>query len=106
MLIVSVSVVLIAALMGWLFMQGRGRDAARLTAADSAAMTEGGPVASTGAPPSQVVTSEVFEPNVKSYVDQVIELTDARYQASLSTQTFWVELPSGAPFLVKLAVAG
>jgi len=55
-----------------------------------------------GEAPSQVVNSATFEPNVKSYVDQVVELTDAKFQAGLSSQTFWIELPTGAPFLVKL----
>lgn len=98
-LIVGVSVVMIAALMGWLYMQSSSRDVATVAEGDSAAAA---PAAVAGPAPSQVVTSAVFEPNVKSYIDQVVQLTDARYQAGLSRATFWIELPTGAPYLVKL----
>jgi hypothetical protein len=98
---VGVSVVLILGLMGWLFVQERNRAAATVAEGDTAAVAAPGAPAG-GPAPSQVVTSQEFEPNVKSYVDQVVELTDAKYQAGLSPQTFWLELPSGAPFLVKL----
>jgi len=89
---------LILALMGWLYMQQGNRAGAAVAEADTAVAE----AEVAGPPPSQVVTSAQFEPNVRTYVDQVVELTDARYQAGLSPQTFWIELPTGAPFLVKL----
>jgi len=96
--IVGISIVLILALMAWLHVQSGTERIATVAGADSAAAES--EVA--GPPPSQVVNSTQFEASQKTYVDQVVELTDARYQAGLSPQTFWIELPTGAPFLVKL----
>ena len=97
--IVGVSMVLILALMGWLYTQKGTEPTATMAGADSTAPA---PTVAAGPAPSQVVNRAQFEANVKSYVDQVVEITDARYQAGLSPQTFWIELPTGAPFLVKL----
>ena len=97
-LIMGASIILIAALMGWLFMQQQNRAEATVATGDSAAAA---PVAS-GAPPAHVVSDSVFEQNVKTYVGQVVEITGIAYSSGLSPQTFWVDLPSGMPFLVKL----
>lgn len=98
-LIVGVSVLMIVALMAWLFMQEQSRAEATVAEGDTAAVAEAGPA---GAAPAQTVNDTVFEQNVKTYVGQVVEITKVKFSSGLSSQTFWVELPTGQPFLVKL----
>lgn len=97
-LIVGVSVLLVVALMAWLVMQQPDGAQATVAEGDTTAV----PAEVAGAAPQQTVNDTVFEQNVKTYVGQVVRLTSVRFSSALSPQTFWVELPSGAPFLVKL----
>ena len=99
-MIVGVSVLLIVALMAWLFMQEQSRADTTVAEGDTTeAATAAGPG---GAAPAQTVNDTVFEQNVKNYVGQVVEITSVKFSSGLSPQTFWVELPTGQPFLVKL----
>lgn len=97
-LIVGVSVLLVAALMAWLVMQQPDGAEATIAEGDTAAVVAG----ATGPAPAHTVSDTLFEQNVGSYIGQVVEVTTARYSSALSPQTFWLELPSGTPFLVKL----
>lgn len=99
-LIVGISVLMVVALMAWLFIQQQNRAAATVAAVDSTAAAPAGEVG--GAAPTHSVSDTVFEQNVKTYVGQVVEVKGVKFSSALSPQTFWVELPSGAPFLIKL----
>ena len=54
---------------------------------------------------AQPVSAADFEPNVDQYRGQAIELQDVPVQQQMGNALFWVELPSGSPFLVKLSDA-
>jgi hypothetical protein len=49
-----------------------------------------------------VVPPADFETNVKQYYGQTIELRNVPVAQLMGTQVVWIELPSGAPFLVKM----
>lgn len=61
----------------------------------------------TAAPGSEMETAPVvaatdFESNTSSYVGQEIQLPNVPVSSTMGPQIIWVELPSGAPFLVKM----
>jgi hypothetical protein len=49
-----------------------------------------------------VVAATDFESNAATYVGQEIQLPDVPVTSVMGPQIIWVELPSGAPFLVKM----
>jgi len=51
------------------------------------------------------VTAEEFEANVAQYVGQTVNLSGLRVAGRVGEQAFWVELPSGSPYLVKMSDA-
>lgn len=97
-LIVGVSVLLVAALMAWLVMQQPDGSEAVVAEGD----TTGAVVETAAVAPQHTVDGTAFEQNMRSYVGQVVALNGVRFSSGLSRQTFWLELPSGAPYLVKL----
>lgn len=96
-LLMAAAILLIAGLMGWLAMQRQDEGATTVAEADTTAAQ-----VDTGAPPEAVVSDTAFEQNIKSYRGRVIEIASVQFSAGLSPQTFWVDLPTGQPFLVKL----
>lgn len=48
------------------------------------------------------VSPAEFEANQQTYVGQEIQLQDVTVSSTMGSQIVWVELPSGAPFLVKM----
>lgn len=58
------------------------------------------------APPTggvaQVISPTAFQTQMKQLWGQDVELQDAEVSSALGTQMFWLQLPSGEPFLVKL----
>lgn len=96
-LLMGLAIVLIAGLFGWLAMQSREQGATTVAEGDTTAV----PSEDSG-PPAEVVTDTAFEQNMRTYRGRDIQLTGVLYSAGLSPQTFWVELPTGQPFLVKL----
>ena len=95
-LLMVVAILAIAGLMGWLAMQQRERGA---TAVAEGAGTDS---AAVGTLTAEVVSDTAFEQNMRTYRGREIQLPAARFSAGLSPQTFWIELPTGQPFLVKL----
>jgi hypothetical protein len=49
-----------------------------------------------------VVQPAVFESSTGNYVGQEIQLLDVPVSSTMGPQIVWIELPSGAPFLVKM----
>lgn len=49
-----------------------------------------------------VVAAADFESNTANYVGQEIQLANVPVTSVMGSQIVWVELPSGAPFLVKM----
>lgn len=96
-MLMALAVLLIAGLFGWLLMQRDDRGATTVAEADTLAVEE-----EASGPPAEVVTDTAFEQNMRQYRGRDVQLSAVTFSAGLSPQTFWVELPSGQPFLVKL----
>ena len=97
---VVVAFVAIGLFFGWLAMQRRQ---------EAVAVTEPGDTASVPANPTEQGTPTVVDPadmvtaaNVRGLVGQLIELQSVPVTSQLGTQLFWIELPGGSPYLVKL----
>lgn len=94
-LLMVAAIVAIAGLFGWLAMQPRRGGETTVAEGDTTAQP------STSSAPAEVVTDTAFEQNMKTYRGRDVQLT-VPFSAGLSPQTFWVELPTGQPLLVKL----
>ncbi|HUF52066.1 MAG TPA: hypothetical protein VMN60_14675 [Longimicrobiales bacterium] len=96
---VIVAFVAIGAFLGWLAMQQKD---------DAVAVTEPGDTAN--AQSTQPATSAtVVDPadmavsaTVRGLVGQTIELQSVPVSSPMGAQLFWIELPGGSPYLVKL----
>lgn len=95
-LLMLAAIVLIAALFGYLAMQPKEQGATTVAEGDTAVQAE------ESGPPAEVVTDTAFEQNMRTYRGRDVRLSAVTFSAGLSPQTFWVELPTGQPFLVKL----
>lgn len=93
-LIMLAALVVVGAFLAWLAM----------TSEPSVVATpdEGGSNAAVAGASGTVVAPADFETNVKQYYGQVIELHNVPVAQLMGTQIVWIELPSGAPFLVKM----
>jgi cytochrome c-type biogenesis protein CcmH/NrfG len=96
LVLMAVAVLSIAALFGWLAMQTKDQGATTVAEADTTAEAE-----EIAGPPAEAVSDTAFEQNMRTYRGRDVRLT-AKVSAGLSPQTFWLELPTGQPFLVKL----
>jgi hypothetical protein len=93
-MIMIAALVVVGAFLAWLAM----------TSEPSVVATpdEGGSDNPTAIASGTVVTPADFEANVKQYQGQTIELRNVPVAQLMGTQIVWIELPSGAPFLVKM----
>lgn len=86
------AIVLMAAFMAWLAVTGEPSSLAVVEETGESAGLE-----------SSSVSLDEFEANVAQYVGQILSLTGLNVAGRVGDQAFWVELPSGTPYLVKMS---
>jgi hypothetical protein len=67
---------------------------------DTTEAAGGGAIAS-----GQVVTAAAFESGAQGYIGQDIQLEGVTVTSKMGPEVLWIELPSGAPYLVKTDAA-
>lgn len=95
-----VALVATAAFMGWLATREPPASVAVQEPGDT---TGAGPTANADGP-AQTIEPDVLTQTgaTRELIGQTVELASIRVSDVLGTQMFWIELPGGAPYLVKM----
>jgi hypothetical protein len=93
---VAVAVVAVGLFFGWI--------ATREPPASVAVAEPGDTAADTGAPegPTRPIEPDELNQTASALVGQDVELASVRVSDVLGSEMFWIELPGGAPYLVKM----
>jgi hypothetical protein len=95
---VAVALVAVTVFLGWL----ATRQPPETVAVDEPDAARAG--AEDTGPPAMVIQPDALTgTGARSYVDQDIELQSVPVTSPLGSQLFWIELPGGTPYLVRLA---
>ncbi|MBR9989109.1 MAG: hypothetical protein KFH98_05090 [Gemmatimonadetes bacterium] len=95
---VTVAVVAVAAFFGWIATREPPQSVAVAEPNGSAVDT-----VDTGAPATVITTEQLSETaTARSLIGQNVELESVKVLDHLGPQMFWIEMPGGAPYLVKM----
>ncbi|HEX6308946.1 MAG TPA: hypothetical protein VFZ69_12200 [Longimicrobiales bacterium] len=95
---VAVAVVAVAAFMGWLATREPPESVAVREPGDTTADTLGGGAMG----PAEAIDPGVLVQNSSSYVGRVVAIESVPVQDVLGARMFWIELPGGSPYLVRM----
>lgn len=96
----GVAVLVVAVFLLWLAMTSEPSVVATVQE-DTTADTMGGGAMASG----QVVAAAAFESGAQGYIGQEIQLEGVTVTSKMGPEVLWIELPSGAPYLVKTDAA-
>ena len=91
----AIAVVIVGVFLGWLALTSEPSVIATVQEDTTANTT------AAAMPAGQVVAAADFERGVQEYVGQDIRLENVTVTSKMGPEVLWIELPSGAPYLVK-----
>ena len=95
---VAVAVLAVGAFLFWLATRQPPETVAVAEPGDTTGAQTDGPVQATVVEPATLVQSA----SARGLIGQTIEVSSVRVQDTLGSQMFWIEMPDGSPYLVKL----
>jgi hypothetical protein len=95
---VAVALVAVTVFLGWL----ATRQPPETVAVEEPDAAPAGPD-DTGAPATVIQPDALTGTGARAHIDQDVELASVPVTSPLGPQLFWVELPGGTPYLVRLA---